>query len=241
MPAAEGAAGELAGYPDLGVGVHLNACQGPAISPAGRGVLAGEGGRMNAGGPRLIRRCLLRRRRMLAAIEAEFEAQISWCLDRRLKPTHLDTHRHVHAWPAIFRLVGRLCDRYDIPFVRWHRELLPAGCPRPEFKQRCVSGILNRLGRRCRAIAPRRIATAGTLGVAHTGRIDVEFLLAAVACLEGGVSELMVHPGHGEDLPPGETRLRAGRRAEAEALCDPRVRDALAGRNVALVHYGKLI
>ena len=36
MPAAAAAAGRLAEARDLGVGVHLNVCQGPALSAEGR-------------------------------------------------------------------------------------------------------------------------------------------------------------------------------------------------------------
>jgi len=240
MPAAEAALAERGEHPRLGVGVHLNACQGPALSRRGRAVLAGPAGLMNATGAALIRRCLLRPRRTLAAVEAEFDAQIAWCLSRGLRPTHLDSHRHVHAWPAIFRLVASLCARYDIAFVRWHQEVCPAGAGPAPAKQRLVSRLLNGLGRRCRTIAPGRIATAGTLGVAHTGRIDVPFLLAAIDELHAAATEIMVHPGYGDDLSPDQTRLLASRRAETLALCDERVKQRIAARNVALVHYGQL-
>ena len=241
MPAAEDAVEQLREVPDLGVGVHLNVCQGPALSAAGRERLAGGDGVMELTGLEVIRRCILAARPTLAAIETEFDAQIRWCVDRGLAPTHLDSHRHIHAWPAVFRLVDRLCDRYDIPFVRWHHEVLAAGLPPPAGrKQRQMSMLLNRLGKRCRKIAPRRVATAGTLGVAHTGRIDVAFLLAAVERAGPDVTEIMVHPGYAEDLAAGGTRLLASRRAETLALCDRRVADRIAARNVALVHYGQL-
>ncbi len=240
MPAAEAALAERSEHPGLGVGVHLNACQGPALSRQGRAVLAGPAGLMNATGAALVRRCALRPRRTLVAVEAEFDAQIAWCLSRGLRPTHLDSHRHVHAWPAIFRLVAGLCGRYDIAFVRWHREACPAGGGSAPAKQRVVSRLLNLLGRRCRKIAPGRIATAGTLGVAHTGRIDVPFLLAAIDELPAAATEIMTHPGYGDDLDPAQTRLLAGRRAETDALCDELVRQQIAARNVALVHYGQL-
>lgn len=240
MPAAGAAAARLESLPGLGVGVHLNACQGPALSATGREVLAGRGGMMDSTGAAVIRRCIFRRRRTLKALEAEFDAQICRALELGVRATHLDTHRHVHAWPAVFRLVARLCSRYDIAFVRWHREVLPAGAPPPEPRQRRIGSALTRLGRRCRKIAPQRIATNGTLGVAHTGRIDVAFLLAAVEALRPGATEIMVHPGYAEDLPDAESRLRQSRRAEVEALCDPRLAERIAASNIELIHYGHL-
>jgi len=241
MPAAEAALRAAADLPGLGVGIHLNACQGPPLSLRARGTLTGEEGTMNLTGPELIRRCLLHPRRTLWAVEAEFDAQAAWCFDHGLRPTHVDTHRHVHAWPAIFRLVVRLCRRYDIPFVRRHRERLRgAGWPPAARKQRRISRALNWLGRRCRRLAPELVVTNGTLGVTHTGRIDAAFLLAAAAALEPGTTEIMTHPGLADDLPAEQSRLRESRRAELEALCEARVREAIAQRGIRLVHYGQL-
>ncbi len=240
MPAAEAAIAALGELSELGVGIHLNACQGPALSALGREVLAGEDGVMNSGGSRLIRRCILRPRMMLRAIAAEFDAQIRWCLERDLKPTHVDSHRHVHGWPAVFPLVDELCRRYDIRFARWLREVaIPAGPP-AEPGQRRLSKVLNHLAKRCRKIAPQRIATSGTMGVAHTGRVGVPLLLAAVEALRPGVTEIAVHPGYAEDLPAAQTRLRESRRGETKALCDARVARRIAERKIVLVHYGQL-
>lgn len=230
----------------LGIGVHLNACQGPALSALGRETLAGGDGIMRHTAGSVLRSCLLRPRRTLPAIRAEFQAQIEWCLRRGLTPTHADSHRHLHAWPAVFRLVTDLCREYDIPFVRRFRE--PVGghhrgwCPLPpaKLKQRLASQAMNLLGRRCERIAPDRWATRGTLGVAHTGGITVAFLLAAIDSLEAGATEIMVHPGYAHGLSRAETRLLACREAEMRALCDERVRRRIEERKVVLTHYGEL-
>ena len=241
MPAAEAALAEARSTPGLGMGLHLNACQGPCLSAEAARVLAGPDGQMDLKGPGLIRRCLLRPRRTLAAVAAEFEAQVRWCLARGHRPTHVDTHRHVHAWPAIFRIVAALCRRYDIPFVRRHREVLAGGGWPPSPRgQRRISVLLNLLGWRCRRIAPELLITGGTLGVAHTGRIDTAFLLRAIETLRPGLVEIMVHPGWGADLDANQTRLLASREAETAALCDPAVVQAIARRGIELTNYGRL-
>ena len=241
MPAAEAALAGARSTPALGIGLHLNACQGPCLSAEAARVLAGPEGIMDLKGSQLIRRCLLRPRRTLAAVAAEFDAQIRWCLARDHRPTHVDSHRHVHAWPAIFRIVAGLCRRYDIPFVRRHREVLTGeGWPPAPRGQRRISMVLNLLGRRCERIAPELLVTSGTLGVAHTGRMDVAFLLRAVESLQPGVAEIMVHPGFDRDLNSRQTRLLASRAAEAAALCDPAVVRAIRRRGIELTHYGRL-
>jgi predicted glycoside hydrolase/deacetylase ChbG (UPF0249 family) len=240
MPAAAGAITLSRNFPELGVGLHLNVCQGPALSSRGRAELAGADGQMNHSGLGLIMLALLRPRRMLPAIQEEFAAQIEFALSMGLKPTHLDSHRHVHAWPPIFRLVMVLAQRYDIAFVRRHREALPAGMPPAPAGQRRLSRVLNFLGGRCHRLAPRLQPTLGTLGVAHTGAIDAAALLAVIAALPEGLSELMVHPGLPEGLQAGQTRLLASREAELRALCDADVRAAISRHRVVLTHYGKL-
>ncbi len=241
MPAAEAALAELDNHPQLGVGVHLNVCQGPALSPRAAEVLAGDGGVMDRTGAAMIRMCLLRPRLVLSAIAAEFEAQIEWCLAAGLRPTHVDTHRHVHGWPSIFRLVAELCGRYDIRSVRRHHEvLIGRGWPKAGRKQRRISRILNLLGGLCERLEPSLLTTAGTLGVAHTGAIDAAWLTRAVGSLGPGATEIMTHPGYVDDVDPGQTRLTASRRAELDALCDPQVAKGIRRRGIELVHYGQL-
>jgi len=239
MPAAADAVRRLDEAPGLGVGVHLNVCQGPVLSPRAA-ALAGDDGLMRRTGSRLVLACL-GRRKLLEAVEAEFDAQIRWVLDCGIQPTHLDSHRHVHGYPPIFARVVKLARRYHIHYVRRHRESLPGGgWPVAEGRQRRIRFVLNVLGRRQAGMAADLLATAGTWGIAHTGRIDSAWLMLAARRLPAGVTEIMTHPGAGDDLPDDQTRLRQSRRTELEALCDPAVREAFARQGIELTHYGKL-
>jgi len=238
MPAAGEALSLLAETPGLGVGVHLNACQGPPLSEPARALLADDDGQMNWTAPRLLRACLFSRRRA-EAVAAEFEAQIQWALDHGIAPTHLDSHRHIHGWPAFFTRVTALAERYNIRFVRRPVEKLPGGpWPRAPRKQRRVRWLLNLL-EPLRGPS-ERVVTTGTWGIAHTGAIDATWLTRAAASVPPGVTEWMVHPGQADDMPAGQTRLRAGREAELAALCDPAVADAFGAQGVELTHYGRL-
>ena len=100
--------------------------------------------------------------------------------------------------------------------------------------------VLNVLGARSAAHAPDLLAAGGTWGVAHTGAIDVPWLLAAAAALPPGLTEIMTHPGLAQGPAPAATRLMESRQAELAALCDPVVREALNARNIELTHYGRL-
>jgi len=239
MPAAEAAVQRLVEVPRLGVGLHLNVSQGPPLSRNGS-ALAGPDGLMNRSAIGVVLACAARPR-LLQAVEAEFEAQIRWALDHGIRPTHLDTHRHSHAYGPIFRRVAALAQKYRVRFVRRYGEHLPGkDWPSTSTKQRCIARALNVLGGRNAARSPAVHGTQGAWGVAHTGRIDTRWLILAAERAPHGVTEIMTHPGLLDKLPAGETRLVESRPAELAALCDPQVRSAFSGPDLELVHYGNL-
>jgi predicted glycoside hydrolase/deacetylase ChbG (UPF0249 family) len=237
MPAAEAALARLGEAPGLGVGVHLNASQGPPLS--GQAMLAGEGGQMNFSAGGTLLRCALQPG-FLAAIEREFDAQIRWVLDHGVRPTHLDSHRHAHAFGPLFARAAKLARRYGIPYLRWHREVLAGRWPAAPPKQHRSRRMLNLFGQVNALIAPDLRGTGGTWGIAHTGFLDAAWLVRAIAALRPGVTEFMVHPGLVAGLDGSLTRLLASREEELRALCNPAVREALARHGVTLTHYGRL-
>jgi len=239
MPGAAAAADALADAPDLGVGVHLNLSQGRPLSREGA-ALADDDGVMRRTAAGLIAACCLRPW-LLTAVEAECDAQIRWALDHGIVPTHLDSHRHAHAfWPVFLRVIA-LARRYHIPFVRRHREVLGGrGWPAAPARQRRTRCLLNAFGAAQPVLAPDVLATVGTWGIAHTGAIDAAWLVRAIENAPRGAVEVMVHPGEPGELGPARTRLRDSRQAELAALCDPAVADALRRGGVELTHYGRL-
>lgn len=240
MPSASGAVHRLKEAPGLGVGVHLNCTQGPAMSYLGREMLCGPDGVMNYTATGIIVACA-KSPSLLKAIEAEFDAQIRWAMENGVRPTHLDSHRHSHAFLPIFCRVMKLAKRYHVPFIRRHREVLPGhGWPVAPAKQRRTSWFLNCLGRANRLVGRRFLATGGTWGVRHTGMIDAAWMAQAASRLPAGVTEIMTHPGIDGDLDASVTRLRQSRQMELSAVCDGAVKAAFADNNIRLIHYGQL-
>lgn len=238
-PDAERAVGLLADLLRLGVGVHLNISQGPALSPAGA-ALADDDGMMRHTATGLIIACALRPK-LLNAVEDEFDAQIRWLIDRGIQPTHLDTHRHCHGYWPIFSRVVRLAKRYHIRFVRRHGEHLPGrGWPKAPSRQKRIAFALNVLSPLQHLAGKDVLVTTGTWGVAHTGGIDAAWLIRAAERLPGGVTEIMTHPGERRDDADMDSRLAVGRPAELAALCDPAVKEAFRRNEIELTHYGNL-
>jgi predicted glycoside hydrolase/deacetylase ChbG (UPF0249 family) len=240
MPDAERAAAGAAALSTLGIGVHLNACQGPALSAAAAKVLANGDGALRFSGPGLVARCL-RDGAAVGAVLAEFEAQIRRALELGVRPTHLDSHRHVHAFPPLFAGVVRLARKYDIPYVRWPCETLRGGgWSRPTCRQASVARILRALCAMNAAIGAPLRATRGTWGIAHTGQIDAAWLVHTAAALPEGATEVVVHPGLADGSGPAETRLTDSRPRELQSLCDPAVKDAFLRFGCEMTHYGQL-
>jgi predicted glycoside hydrolase/deacetylase ChbG (UPF0249 family) len=60
-----------------------------------------------------------------AAIEHELDAQIRAVVARLPRPSHLDSHHHVHTEWAVGTIVLRLARRYSIPSIRISRNVGP--------------------------------------------------------------------------------------------------------------------
>ena len=61
--------------------------------------------------------------------------------------------------------------------------------------------------------------------------ISVPNLIDILRRLEPGITELACHPGEGGDM---DSIYRLEREAEVDALCDPRVRDAIESEGITL-------
>jgi len=128
-------------------------------------------------------------------------------------PSHLDSHRHVHAGPALFPVFVEVAAGAGLPL-------------------RVLDPPMRRAAR------ARGVVTADAfLGDAALRPCwTAERLLEALRTLPEGTSELMAHPGYA----PRQARTSFGREREEElaALCDPRARVALAEAGALLARWG---
>jgi chitin disaccharide deacetylase len=162
-------------------------------------------------------------------VYGELRAQIEKILAAGLTLTHLDTHKHTHLMPPVFRAVARLAQKFGIPWVR-----LPFDRSLP---------LLALPARYYRAIA-RRYGVRHTdhfLGFRLTGCLTEGTFAATLATLPQGVTEFMCHPGIlGPELANAETRLKQERVRELEALTSPRIRRLMGESKVRLCAFSNL-
>ena len=120
----------------LPIGIHLSLTLGKAVAPLREvpDLVDGDGNlRLSAG--RLIMSSFARGkgRNLLTQIRRELEAQLAAAKDWGLRPTHADSHQHIHMNPAIFALVEELLPRYGIDRLRYCRETFAMSALGPDL------------------------------------------------------------------------------------------------------------
>ncbi len=162
-------------------------------------------------------------------VAAELNAQVARIVAAGLHPIHLDSHKHSHVHPIVFREVLKVARRHGLIYLR-----LP-------FDDGWAPGApANRIYRRRLAKAGLR-ATNHFVGFRLTGAMDEARMAAALKSLSPGTTEFMCHPGYlGPDPPGFPTRLKDSRLRELEALTSPRVARAIEERKILVTNYRTL-
>jgi len=237
MPWAE--EGIAAAPPSLALGLHLNLTTGPpSADPARVPSLVGADGRF----PRLDRLVL---RLSLGQVRVgDLEREIAAQLERALRAgaalDHLDGHHHIHLHPRVLPVVLRLAAAYGVPAVRCPDETVPpwGGEPlRDRLRRLAIGAAARRLRRRVRATGLTTSDHFRGLGLGLA--FDAPVLVATLAALPPGLTELMCHPGYPDAELAERTSYAAGRERELAALTAPATRAALAAHGVVLTSYGE--
>ncbi len=67
-------------------------------------------------------------------ILSELKKQYNWLLVNGIKPTHLDSHQHIHNWPGVFRVVAKFAKQRNLPVrIPLERRIL-------NFRQKKITG-----------------------------------------------------------------------------------------------------
>lgn len=217
--------------PSLSLGVHLLLVDGaPCLRAKRIPTLANDGWHLRSTPGAFVRDWCLGKIDPMD-VERELRAQIERVLCAGLRPTHLDSHKHLHMWPPIFHLVVRLSRDYDIPAVRVAVEQPVVTLLREHLHDRLLRGqaIDNLLMAPLGWLDRQALSTSGVqpiwfVGRVHTGLLTFDRLERLVGRLKPGRSELMTHPGFvDEHLTAARTRLREEREHDLRLLCAPAV------------------
>lgn len=202
--------------PTLRVGLHLVLADGaPVSAPHTISALLGTDGRfgvnMARDGCRFF--FLPRVRRQLAReIRAQFEAfaKTGLALD------HVNTHKHFHVHPTVLSLLLSIGPDYGMKAIR-----LPSEVDAPFWLKPWI-GMM-----RARLVRAGIAHNDHVIGMSQTGRMDEETMLAALADLPPGISELYCHPASAGPQAISQGMHHYRHADELRALLSPRVAQAV--------------
>ena len=236
-PAVADAVARAKRLPDLGIGLHLVLADGAPLLPAEDvPALVGADGNFD---PNMVRAGFrfyfspAARRQLAAEIRAQFEAfhATGLALD------HVNGHKHVHLHPTVARLVVEIGRDYGMRAMRLPYEpVAPLRLAAPAEKRVAPawSPVMSALRRRLDRAGVAR--NDQVFGIAWSGAMTEDRLLALLPHLPDGVSEIYAHPACGAtSLVPGYRHAE-----ELAALTSLSVRQRIAELEISLARYRDL-
>ena len=233
----------------LPIGIHLSLTLGKAVAPRGEVAdLVDEDGNLELAADQLILSSFKGERggALLRQIGREFEAQLAIARDHGLRPTHANSHQHVHMNPAIFRLLEELLPRFGIDRLRFSREAFHGFVLGPDLAEVMRRNNLAKwalLRWRAAGLHPALAATDDFFGVLYSGAVTKRAMLALLRAAAPGRSlEICIHPGFPapegvHDYPrPGYNAFISAkaRQTEHDVLANPDVAGLVRERGLAL-------
>jgi predicted glycoside hydrolase/deacetylase ChbG (UPF0249 family) len=147
-------------------------------------------------------------------VAREFELQITELLDHGVRISHVDSHGHLHKFPAVINAIRPSLARFGIRRVRRPQDLFF----RKQLRRRLLNDVFTH-------------AFRGLDHPHHFLAIDTsvpDWVRHLPTLIPEGITEISVHPGHTE----------AWRRSEAQPLLDTKELAAVLRDNgIALVNY----
>jgi len=223
----------------LPVGLHLSLTLGKAVAPlADVPDLVDEEGYFKHSAGRLIVRSFSddKGRLLFEQVRRELTAQLALAHDWGIRPTHLDSHQHVHMNPAIFRICEAEARRFGVTRMRVCHEPFPWFALHLE-----ISKVLRRRNHAkwalirwvSRAIDPHVATSDRFFGTVYSGIMLKRVLRALLQRTSSQQSlEIGIHPGF--PVPPQE--LSRSERGFADFISSPlrqNEHDALIDNEIA--------
>jgi len=148
-------------------------------------------------------------------IKKEFESQLQRFYSFGLKPSHIDSHHHVHGVDKIMPIVRKIAQEHDLP--------------------------VRMLGKREICSYPGIKTTNYFTSAFYGDHLSFEDLIEILnKALFFDTAEIMTHPAFVDPLLLTSSRYNIQRTRELAILTDPRVWEVLKENNIELTNYAKL-
>jgi predicted glycoside hydrolase/deacetylase ChbG (UPF0249 family) len=213
--------------PDLDVGCHLVLVDGTPLSA--REQISSLIHRGTNSFPNQLKDVVLREilgNLREEEIERECVAQIQRIQSYDVEVTHVDTHKHTHWLPSVFRGVMRAARTCGVQIIRNPFPAKPmtvaslVSCPQ-SMKRFLKETLLASFERefKCQVDQLGMLTTAGVLGVFEKPFTSVEDIATYFSGLPFGLVEMVCHPGHLDSALAGiDTRLKTTRELQLNTL-----------------------
>ena len=213
--------------PALGVGVHLNIYRGTPLSDKEEiKTLVGENGKFLGKISKITARLLLGKISS-AEVEREWRAQIEKIIRAGIRPSHIDSDKHLHLWPSLFKAAAKLAGEYDIGFIRLVRE---------PFSFNPIVIALNLLsGYNARVASKYGLKTTDcTLGISKRPT-STDALLSALGGAKAESVEFICHPS----VEAEKDKLGGERTIEFEVLANKGLKFLVEQKNFEIANFNK--
>ena len=207
MPYAEFALEKAKQYPNLGVGIHLVLTVGKPLLDK-KAVFVDENGnfrRPNSypNGDVNVDNC--------DDLYDEWKAQIEKFIEiAKKKPTHIDSHHHIHLLEGQIEVIRRLAREYDIP-VRQRYEVLVDNYEHIPFTEDFYGSDF----------------------------VRVETFKKIITEAKDSI-EIMCHPAFIDQRLYNMTSYCMARMTELDVLCQPELKEWLANQDIEMINYTDL-
>lgn len=181
---------------NLGIGIHLTLNGERPVAPIEEiPSIVDKSGKLPEDHREFCKRIFMKKI-SLAHIAIECEAQINRFFQTGLIPTHVDSHRHSHLFPPIFKMLVPIFKKYHIKRIRW------MNIPWFDYSRIDIHKIIFLLFTQyarffkysgCRH--PDYFA-----GLFRSGNMDIDYLSAILIRLNDGVTEINFHIGKDNNL-----------------------------------------
>ena len=220
-------------HPALSLGLHLNLTTGKPLTAAPS--LTGRKTGLFYSLPVLMARA------GLGLIDSsdvarECAAQLDRMIEFGIAPTHLDSHRHVHAHPALWSAILGVASSRGVSNVRLPIEPL-------SINARDWKATLKKAGLLlCARVSARHVEgnmAEHFFGLSlQGGRSFAARLFTLIPKLPEGTSELMTHPGYTDAGLSEYDDYASPREEELKVLCSKEFRDLLKLCGIELTSFG---
>jgi len=247
-PAFEDALKLSSKFPGLDLGIHLFLTEFKPICLNPHGKLIDSDGSFFNKYIKIIKE-IVKYPGIIEQIKAEFRCQIECVLEKGIKLSHINSHKHLHIYPSIWKIVLELAQEYKIPFVRFPVEniyrfwqIVLTNNANKEFKEQ-LTFVAFCMFFRVRFSNWKKMN--GTIkspdnfcGLFDTGNLNELTLSGILNGLGSGVTELMCHPGYVDnELLRMSTRLLESREKEVAALCHSGVKKIINDNNIKVTSF----